>query len=142
MGKNNLLNAGATSAARQACAQFGGGPAFLGFQYQTRYALLLLLRDGKGGSIYLEKTDDISLDRDGATTEQIQTKHRTRTRPLGDASPDLWRTLHNWSVGMREGTIDPSSHTLMLVTTSPARDNTVASLLGPNPSNRNVEKAL
>lgn len=113
-----------------------------GFLYQTTYSLLLLLEAGPGKSIYLEKTDDISMAEDGSATGQLQVKHHRKKRTLGDASPDLWKTLHNWSVYIRTGEVDSSTQTLTLVTTSAIGDGTAASMLGPDQPRRNVEKAL
>lgn len=142
MGNSKSARPGAARTEMPASGQFAGGPALEGFLYQITYALLLLLEAGPDKSIYLEKTDDISLVKDGSTTGQLQVKHHRKKRSLGDASPDLWKTLHNWSVYIRKGAADPSTQTLTLVTTSAVRDGTVAAMLGPDRHRRNVKRAL
>lgn len=128
---------------RRGADRFGAAGASLGFQYQTRYALLLLLRAEPGYAMTLEKTDDIALERDDNTGEWVQTKHHGGATALGDASPDLWKTLRNWSSQMLDGSLDPHSQTLILVTTSTIKGGTAASLLRPDASGgRDEEKAL
>lgn len=128
---------------RRAAGRFGAAGAALGFQYQTRYALLLLLRAEDGVSLTMEKADDIALERDEAAGEWIQTKHHKRPAPIGDTSRDLWKTLRNWSVSVRRGSLDPSNHRLTLVTTSKIMDGTAASMLQPAESGkRDAQEAL
>lgn len=127
----------------QAPGRFTAAGSILGVQYQIRYALLRLLRAEPGDAITIEKTDDIALERGGAAGEWVQTKHHTRHTALGDTSPDLWKTLRNWSSHMLDGSLDPRYQTLMLVTTGTIRDGTAASMLCPGePNKRDVQKAL
>ena len=133
----------ATDPKAQAPGRFTAAGSLLGVQYQTRYALLRLLRAEPGDAITMEKTDDIALERVGALGEWVQTKHHTRPTALGDTSHDLWKTLRNWSSHMLDGSLDPRDQTLMLVTTSTIRDGTATSMLRPNESGkRDEEKAL
>lgn len=123
--------------------RFAAAGSLLGFQYQIWYALLHLLRAPPGAEMTIEKTDDITLEQDDDTGEWIQTKHHKRPTTLGDTSRDLWKTLRNWFLHMRRGSLDPSYQTLILVTTSRIRDGAAASMLRPKKSGkRNVEKAL
>lgn len=127
----------------QAPGRFTAAGSLLGVQYQIRYALLRLLRAEPGDAITIEKTDDIALERGGAAGEWVQTKHHTRHTALGDTSPDLWKTLRNWSSHMLDGSLDPRYQTLMLVTTGTIRDGTAASMLRPDKQGkRDVQKAL
>lgn len=133
----------ATDPEAQAPGRFTAAGSLLGVQYQTRYALLRLLRAEPGDAITMEKTDDIALERVGALGEWVQTKHHTGPTALGDTSPDLWKTLRNWSSHMLDGSLDPRDQTLMLVTTSTVKDGTAASMLRPDESGkRDVQKAL
>jgi len=127
----------------QAPGRFTAAGSLLGVQYQIRYALLRLLRAEPGDAVTIEKTDDIALERDGAAGEWVQTKHHTRPTALGDTSPDLWKTLRNWSSHTLDGSLDPRYQTLILVTTGTIRDGTAASMLRPDkPGKRDVQKAL
>lgn len=73
------------------------GPA-LGYLYQVAYALLLLLESDSGTKIYIEKIDDIQIEREVDAREALQLKHSNREDPppLTDRSTDFWKTLANW----------------------------------------------
>lgn len=69
----------------------------LGYLYQVRYALKLLLEnDDPSYQISLEKFDDIAFENDREPIELIQVKHHTTPASLSDSSVDLWRTLNVW----------------------------------------------
>jgi hypothetical protein len=94
----------------------------LGYLYQVRMALVLLLRRLKtdpGTSVTLENFDDIAFQSGGNVMEQLQTK-LVSTKSLSDASVDLWKTIRVWSEQFRVGTLDPSSTSLTLLTTAEA----------------------
>lgn len=142
MGLDDQPGCASTDTGRDA-GQFAAAGSMLGFQYQIRYALLHLLRASPGAEMTIEKTDDITLELDDDTGEWVQTKHHIKPTTLGDTSRDLWKTLRNWSLHMRRGSLDPSYRTLVLVTTSEVRDGTAVSMLRPTKSGkRNVKKAV
>ncbi len=94
----------------------------LGYLYQVRMALVLLLRRLKtdpGATLTLENFDDIAFHSNGAVVEQLQTKLVT-AKSLSDASVDLWKTLRVWSEQFRAGVLDPTSTSLTLLTTAEA----------------------
>ena len=70
----------------------------LGYLYQVRYALFLLLNhDNPDFQISIEKFDDIAFSKDDIPKQLIQVKHHVqRHGNLSDASTDLWRTLKVW----------------------------------------------
>ena len=70
----------------------------LGYLYQVRYALALLLENENADfQISIEKFDDIAFSQDGLPKELIQLKHHVRQHgDLTDGSTDLWRTLKVW----------------------------------------------
>ena len=70
----------------------------LGYFYQVRYALFLLLNhDNSDFQISIEKFDDIAFSKDDVPKQLIQMKHHVRHHGnLSDASTDLWRTLKVW----------------------------------------------
>ena len=105
----------------------------LGYLYQVRMALVLLLRRLKsdpGTSVTLENFDDIAFHSGGDPLEQLQTKLVT-SKTLSDASTDLWKTLRVWSEQFRLGTLDPSSTSLTLLTTAEAPIGSAAEYLRP-----------
>lgn len=74
------------------------GAQMLGYLYQIKYALALLLdSDNENLQISIEQFDDVAFSKDGQPNQLIQLKHHvSRTGNLTDASTDLWRTLNVW----------------------------------------------
>lgn len=93
----------------------------LGFLYQVRFALYLLLTaDREESELAIEKLDDISFEEGGDPLELIQTKHHVnRQASLTNASPDLWKSIRVWSNELLKGYFSEDL-ILTLVTTSAA----------------------
>lgn len=112
---------------------FDASSSALGYLYQCRYALLLLIRKSERNpalSLTIERFDDVAFDDKGTPLELIQTKHHLGQAPnLTDSSPDLWKTLRVWSEGILRGSIDPDDVLLTVVTTATASVGSIASLL-------------
>jgi hypothetical protein len=86
----------------------------------------------------LETADDIVFEgADGADARELwQSKHHLPRRgSLGDASPDIWKSLHNWIES------SGANDELVLFSTSAAPNDSAAGLLGPNPAARDVQAA-
>ena len=119
--------------------RFGAAGSALGYLAQVEYALLIALQrmDAEDSlKLSLETVDDITFEIEGRPQELWQTKHHVgRQGSLGDASPDLWKTLHNWIE-----TSDECS-ACFLFTTASAQPGTAASLLGPARSRDDVVAA-
>lgn len=114
----------------------------LGYLYQVRYALSLLLEnDNPNFQISIEKFDDVTFCEDGLPKQLIQLKHHVNSKgSLTDGSSDLWRTLKVW-IDMVSADTDLLDGTeFLIVTTAIAPDGTAASLLKKD-DNRNVEAA-
>lgn len=98
--------------------------------YQTRWALLNLLRDRKhepDAAISLEMHDDVAWDVDGAPQQLLSLKHHRTPLALTDNSDDLWRSLRVWKdIG---AATDSNGPRLLLVTTSTAVDGSAAAVL-------------
>jgi hypothetical protein len=97
-------------------------PNAIGYQYQTWWALVELLRSGNDrpdAAISLELYDDIGWEQAGSPTELLQTKHHENSqRTLTDRATDVWKTLQVW---MDEGSPgDTDGPALTLVTTQEA----------------------
>ncbi|GAA4562974.1 hypothetical protein GCM10023100_00950 [Actinocorallia cavernae] len=106
-------------------------PSALGYQHQTWWALLELLRLGDtrpDAAISLELFDDVAWDENGTPTQLLQIKHHLKgQRALTDASADLWSTLQVWMDTASPA--DPEGPQLLLVTTQmAAADSAVAAL--------------
>lgn len=119
--------------------RFSAAGSALGYLAQVEYALLIALQrmDAvESLQLSLETVDDITFEVEGQPTELWQTKHHVDRRGfLGDASPDLWKTLHNWIE-----TSDERS-ACILYTTAAAQAGTAAALLGPTRTSEDVVTA-
>lgn len=108
--------------------RFSAAGSALGYLAQVEYALLIALQrmDTEDNlRLSLETVDDITFEGEGQPKELWQTKHHVgRQGSLGDASPDLWKTLRNWIE-----TSDEYS-ACFLYSTATAQPGTAASLLG------------
>lgn len=112
--------------------RFSAAGSALGYLAQVEYALLIALqrmdRDVEL-RLSIETADDITFEMDGQPLELWQTKHHIdRHGSLGDASPDIWKTLHNW--------IETASRTAagFLLSTATAPADSAASFLRPGRS--------
>lgn len=102
----------------------------IGYLYQVRYALNLLLQSSDPSyQISLEKFDDIAFDRDGTPVQLIQAKHHTTPASLTDTSTDLWRTLNVW-IDTITNDFSLLDHTdFVIISTAEAPDYSAAKLI-------------
>ncbi|MFJ1842788.1 ABC-three component system protein [Streptomyces sp. NPDC088146] len=112
----------------------------LGYQHQTWWALLELLRANHlrpDAAICLELHDDIAWEQAGSATELLQVKHhRGSDRQLTDASADVWLTLKNWmDTAMPCDTDGPA---LVLVSTQQAKPGSAMAALRPQTRSEQV----
>ncbi len=112
---------------------FSASEHLVGYLYQVRYALLVLLqkiKDEPGLELSLEKLDDVAFEKNGEAIELLQTKHHiSKTAKLTDSSPDLWKTIRVWSTHVLENSSSYDDLVLMLITTSKASDDSLTSRL-------------
>lgn len=113
----------------------------LGYLYQVRYALSLLLNnDNENHQISIERFDDVAFSQDDTPKQMIQLKHHVRQHGnLSDASTDIWRTLKVWidAISIDESLLTDTE--FLIITTSKAPEDSAASLL--KSSDRNVDLA-
>lgn len=126
--------------------RFAADASAVGYFYQARFGLLLLLREGRANGdlrLTVEGLDDVSFDVDGDPVQLIQTKHHvTRHAALTNKSDDLWKTLRIWAERVSGGEIDPNSVLLVLLTTATAPEESAAAFLRSRETgDRDVEKA-
>lgn len=92
----------------------------LGYIYQIKYALLLLLTNSRNLDnpvLRIECLDDIDIT-DVNSTNLYQTKlHIKGKANLTDSSVDFWKTIRIWSEYILNGTIDIEQTALNLITT-------------------------
>ncbi|MCC8968934.1 ABC-three component system protein [Bradyrhizobium brasilense] len=114
---------------------FTAAASAVGYLYQARLALLLCiphLNSGAEVEVSIERLDDISFEKGGTAFELLQTKHHIdRVASLGNASPDLWKTLRIWAEAAKDDPSLPSRAKLALVTTAAAPAGSAAALLRP-----------
>lgn len=113
----------------------------LGYLYQVKYALILLLKAENGRyQISIEKYDDVAFSDDDDPKIMIQLKHHIgKQGNLSDASTDLWRTLKVWVDAITDNDELLNDTDFLLVTTAIAPDGCAASYL--KRENRNVDTA-
>jgi hypothetical protein len=121
-------------------AEFSAGPQALGYLYQARYALHLILKSREELELSIESLDDIVFEDKGSPQELLQLKHHTTPASLTDSNSDLWKTIRIWSTNFGEGKISLPDTVLTLVTTAQAPDNSIAAFLRPD-NNRNSKLA-
>jgi hypothetical protein len=126
---------------------FSAGSQALGYLYQARYALYLVLTNKEELELAVESLDDITFFEDeNNPIELLQLKHHTNTQAsLTDSSSDLWKTIRVWSTQLQQNKISLPDTLLTLVTTAKAPVNSAASLLRPvkaRDSKRALQKLL
>ena len=122
-------------------ANFSAGSQALGYLFQVRYALYLVLTNREELEIAVESLDDITFfEKENNPKELLQLKHQTRKASLTDSSVDLWKTIRVWSTQLDKGEISLPGTLLTLVTTANAPESSAAFYLRPN-QDRNTEIA-
>ncbi|MEH1796600.1 MULTISPECIES: ABC-three component system protein [unclassified Nostoc] len=121
---------------------FSAGSQALGYMFQARYALYLILTNKEELELAVESLDDITFfEEENNPTELLQLKHHTTQASLTDSSTDLWKTLRVWSTQLQENKISLPDTLLTLVTTAEAPETSAAFLLRPIKA-RNAKLAL
>jgi hypothetical protein len=117
-------------------SQFDATASMLGYLFQVRLALLdslKRLRTFGSFSVTLETFDDVAFEPAGSPIELLQTKHHmTRQGNLGDASPDLWKSLRVWIEAFKQGRWGADA-VQYLMSTGTAQAGTAAAYLRRSP---------
>ncbi|MCL6572884.1 MAG: hypothetical protein K6T88_14570 [Bacillus sp. (in: Bacteria)] len=126
--------------------RFSADSSALGYYYQVRYALYLLLTVGMDEpnlELSIESLDDIVFAKNGTAKELLQTKHHITPGSLTDSSVDLWKSLRIWCTGILEGKYKPNETIFMIITTEKTSNCSATSYLRPHTSqSRNTNAAL
>lgn len=103
----------------------------LGYLYQVRYALALLLKsEDENHQISIERFDDIAFSQDDTPKQMIQLKHHVKQfGNLSDASTDMWRTLNVWIDAISKDKRLLTDTDFLIITTAKAPADSAASLL-------------
>jgi hypothetical protein len=116
----------------------------LGYLYQIRYGLKLLLKEQNDDAVLLIETiDDISISRPD-NIEVYQTKFHVNNPPnISDASTDFWKTIRVWCDLITTGQVDPDKCLFTLVTTAAASTSSILSKLSQTTiKERNVDEII
>jgi len=123
-----------------ASALHSAAASAVGYQHQTWWALVELLRSGArlpDAAITLELHDDVAWEQDGSPTQLLQVKHHQHTqRALTDTSSDVWRTLKVWMDTATPG--NATGAQLLLITTQEAGTGTAVAALRPETLDESV----
>lgn len=105
---------------------FSANEPSLGYLYQVRYGLLLIVSEqNQDAKLLIEQIDDISIDTpDGLDVYQTKL-HINSVANLTNASIDLWKTIRVWSEGITGGQFNPDNCLFNLITTAEASDGTI-----------------
>ena len=109
--------------------KFSAPEQSLGYHYQIRYSLYLLLKEKERTEAYitLENLDDIEIG-DIDKRDLVQTKfHQKKIANLSDKSTDLWKTVRVWSESIIGGEIDLENTIFVLVTTAKTSPDSITS---------------
>lgn len=86
-----------------------------GYGLQVRQMLYELLNCGIDCVVSVEKFDDVGVENDNEKIA-IQTKSALSDRnPVSDRAVDLWKTLYNWLIALKEGELPLDSTIFTLV---------------------------
>lgn len=122
---------------------FSAGNSAIGYIYQVRFGLYLILKDENyGKEISIERLDDVAFEDNGKPIELLQLKHHMkRTATLTNGCSDLWKTIRVWSEAIEKKEIELPDVVLSLVTTGITPKYTAAYYLKED-LNRDPVKAL
>jgi hypothetical protein len=121
--------------------KFSANEPALGYHYQIRYGLYLLLEASSKDDAYIrfEKLDDVEVG-ELSKINLYQTKlHVKKAADLSDKSPDLWKTLRVWSELILTNEIDLNNALLFLVTSAEILEGSIIKeLADENNKSRNI----
>ncbi|WP_428910711.1 ABC-three component system protein [Niallia sp. Krafla_26] len=109
-------------------SQFSAGSSAVGYIYQVRFALYLILKDENlDKEVSIERLDDVAFEENGTPSELIQLKHHIKkTAALTNGCSDLWKTLRVWSEAVKNKQIQLPGVILSLITTGIAPENSAS----------------
>jgi hypothetical protein len=122
---------------------FGAGASMVGYLYQVRIALLWAIRRSRVSdfTVSIETLDDVSFEIGGEPATVLQAKHSLNAAAtLTDLSPELWKTLRVWMVGLASGEVPPGTARFLIATAEAPEGSACASLEIDGPA-RNIAEA-
>lgn len=117
----------------------------IGYLYQVRYALYLLLNNDDDSQISIEKFDDVAFINDEDEKKMIQLKHHINgLGDLSNSSTDLWRTINVWADLILKDKSWLDNTKFIIITTAKAPKEAASYYLMSKDfnNNRNIELAF
>lgn len=102
--------------------KYSAGEQALGYLYQIRLALLLMMELPEGSACLIEKDDDIQFETDGGAS-LASLKHKAPGDRLTDLSPDFWKSVRIWLTRYTDPKWLDKDILFFLFTTSSVADN-------------------
>lgn len=123
-------------------SQFSAGSSAVGYIYQVRFGLYLILKDENlEKEVSIERLDDVAFEESGTPSELIQLKHHIKkTAALTNGCSDLWKTIRVWSEAVKNKQIQLPGVILSLITTGIAPKDAASYYLKAD-QNRAPDKA-
>lgn len=114
--------------------KYSAGEQGLGYIYQARLALLLLLQLPEDTAVFLEKDDDLDfIDRDGSKS-LASLKHKAVGDRLTNLSADFWKSVNIWLARFkRDGRAESNLRFFLFTTGTVSGDSFLARLLPNQP---------
>jgi hypothetical protein len=125
-------------------SNFSAGPSMLGYLYQVRIALLWAIRRSRVSdfAVSIETLDDVTFEVGGEPSAVLQTKHSVNAAAiLTDLSPDLWKTMRVWMVGLVSGEVPPETARFLISTAEVQPGSACAALVIDGPGRDIAEAA-
>lgn len=124
-------------------SSFSARAPMLGYVFQARFSLHLLLDGAEDSQLVVEGLDDVVFEDEGQPLELLQLKHHLgNPTTLTDSSAELWKTLRVWSTHLTRYRLNLPDTLLTLITTTEAPDDTAAALLRPGRPEANIDLAV
>lgn len=128
---------------KPSASTFGAGASMVGYLYQVRIALLWAIRRSRVSdfTVSIETLDDVSFEVGGEPASVLQAKHSLNVAAtLTDLSPELWKTLRVWMVGLASGEV-PLGTARFLIATGEAPKGSACAALEIDDRTRNIVEA-
>lgn len=110
---------------------FGAAGSMVGYLYQVRLGLLWAIRRSRTSdfTVSIETLDDVSFEVGGQPDAVLQTKHSLNAAAnLTDLSPEVWKTLRIWLVGLASGEVPPETARFLIATADAPAGSACAAL--------------
>lgn len=114
--------------------KYSAAQQYLGYQYQSRYALYHLLKSEEGNELFVEGADDFEVSQNGEKT-LVSLKHKAEGDRLTNLSLDFWKSVNIWLDAYKSFGKASSSLVFFLFSTSTVSDDSFLIKLTGSKSN-------